>query len=57
VKPAPRTAAATQQEIMQEAIKAGIARPPKQMQNKQAPAATGVVSREREALARLLTSF
>jgi hypothetical protein len=56
-KLAPLAAAAKQQEIMQEAIKAGIAKAPKQALNKQAQPATGIVSRDCEALARLLTSF
>ncbi len=45
------------QDIMQKAIKAGIVKAPKPSQQKAAPAANGVVSRDREALARLLTSF
>ncbi len=45
------------QEIMQKAIKAGIVKAPKALSKKEAPSATGVVSRDREALARLLTSF
>jgi hypothetical protein len=52
-------AARKQQEILQKAIKEGIAKPPKQSPPA-APASspsTGVVSRDREALARLLTSF
>jgi hypothetical protein len=43
-------------EIIQESIKAGIVKPPKQVK-KEKQSATGVVSREREALARLLASF
>lgn len=46
-----------QQEIMQKAIKEGIAKPPKQTAKKEAPSSAGLVSRDREALARLLTSF
>jgi hypothetical protein len=42
---------------MQKAINAGIVKPPKVSIRKEAQAATGVVSRDREALARLLTSF
>jgi hypothetical protein len=44
-------------DIMQKAINAGIVKPPKPSIKKEALAATGVVSRDREALARLLTSF
>ncbi len=46
----------SRQEIMQKAIKAGVVKAPKQ-QHKESPAVNGVVSRDREALARLLTSF
>lgn len=56
VKSAP-LAAAKQQELMQQAIKAGIAKTPKQSSIKHAQPAAGVVSRDREALARLLASF
>lgn len=45
------------QGILQEAIKAGVVKPPKQSMKKEAQSAVGVVSRDREALARLLTSF
>ncbi len=44
-------------EILQSAIKAGIVKPPKPAMKKDMQSATGVVSRDREALARLLTSF
>ncbi len=44
-------------EILQSAIKAGIVKPPKPATKKDIQSATGVVSRDREALARLLTSF
>jgi hypothetical protein len=44
-------------DIMQKAIKAGIVKPPRPSIKKEAQAAAGVVSRDREALARLLTSF
>ena len=49
-------AARKRQEIMQKAIKEGIAKPPRQAHGP-AVSSTGVVSRDREALARLLTSF
>jgi hypothetical protein len=45
------------QDVMRNAIKAGIVKPPKASKKKEAQAAAGVVSRDREALARLLTSF
>jgi len=57
VKPAPLAAAARQQAFMQQSLKAGISKAPKQATNKQTEPAAGVVSRDREALARLLTSF
>jgi hypothetical protein len=58
VRPAPLAAAARQQAFMQQAMKAGItAKAPKQPLNKQSSPAAGIVSRDREALARLLTSF
>jgi hypothetical protein len=44
-------------EIIQEAIKAGIVKPSKPKMKKEVQPATGVVSRDREALARLLASF
>jgi len=44
-------------EILQSAIKAGIVKAPKPTMKKDIQSATGVVSRDREALARLLTSF
>jgi hypothetical protein len=57
VKSAPLAAAARQQAFMQESLKAGTSKAPKQASNKQMQPAAGVVSRDREALARLLTSF
>ncbi len=50
VRPLPKST----QDIMQKAIKAGVVKAPKQHKEGQA---AGVVSRDREALARLLTSF
>jgi hypothetical protein len=50
-------AARKRQEIMQKAIKEGIAKPPKQPPSSSPAPSAGVVSRDREALARLLTSF
>ena len=46
-----------QQDIMQEAIKARIAKPPKQSQSTETQQVTDVVKRDREALARLMSSF
>jgi len=46
-----------QQDIMQEAIKAHIAKPPKQSQSTESQKVTDVVKRDREALARLMSSF
>jgi hypothetical protein len=45
------------QDVMRNAIRAGIVKPSKPSKKKEAQAAAGVVSRDREALARLLTSF
>ena len=45
------------QDIMQKAIKAGIVKPQKPSGKKEAEDDAGVVRRDREALARLLTSF
>ncbi len=56
-KPAPLAEAVKQQEIMQQAIKAGVAKPPKQASAREAQSVTGAISRDREALARLLASF
>lgn len=50
-------AAKKRQEIMQKAVKAGVIKAPKQSSKKESPSLTGVVSRDREALARLFTSF
>jgi len=55
-KSAPLEAAKRRQEITQKAT-TGIAKAPKQTSKKELPSANGVVSRDREALARLLTSF
>ncbi len=47
----------TTKEIIEQAIKAGIVKAPKQPLKKGPQPAAGLVSRDREALARLLTSF
>ncbi len=56
-KSAPLAAAKRRQEITQKAATTGSAKSSKQTTKGESPAATGVVSRDREALARLLTSF
>jgi len=53
----PRAATKRRQEITQKEGTTGIETPPKQTAKKPSFSATGVVSRDREALARLLTSF
>jgi hypothetical protein len=50
-------AAKKRQEIMDKAVKAGIAKPPKQPLARELSTSANVVSRDREVLARLLTSF
>ncbi len=52
-----QTPVAHRQEIMHKEATTGIEKPPKQTIKKKSFSATGVVSRDREALARLLTSF
>jgi hypothetical protein len=55
---APLAAAAKKrQDIMDKAVKAGVTKPPKQPLARELSTSTSVVSRDREALARLLTSF
>ena len=56
------SAAKKRQDILEKAIKAGIAKPPKQslareLSTPSSAASASIVSRDREALARLLTSF
>ena len=50
-------AAETRQAIIQKAVRAGIIKAPKQSTKQEPASPTGVVNRDREALARLLTSF
>jgi hypothetical protein len=60
IRPQPKqqkSAAKQQQEIMQQAIKASIAKSTNKTSSKEAQPIAGVVSRDREALARLLASF
>lgn len=54
---APPAAPKRRQEPVRKAIREGILKTPEQSPKKEAPSPTGVVSRDREALARLLTSF
>jgi len=56
-KAAQPASAKRRQEITQKADTAGIEKTPKQKEKRKSVSATGVVSRDREALARLLTSF
>jgi hypothetical protein len=57
VKASPLAAAKRRQEMQQNAVPTDIEKAPKQTVKKKVFSATGVVSRDREALARLLTSF
>jgi len=52
-----KISARQQQEIMQHAIRSGIAKPPVQDLSAEIKTGAGLVSRDREALARLLASF
>ena len=56
-KAPPVAAPKSRQEIFQQAINSGFVKVPKQAGKKEPQPAAGVVSRDREALARLLTSF
>jgi hypothetical protein len=56
-KDIPPAAPKRRQEIMQKTEVAGIEKSPKPTEKRKKISATGVVSRDREALARLLTSF
>lgn len=53
----PSAAPKARQEIFQQAISSGFVKVPKQTGKKESQPTAGVVSRDREALARLLTSF
>jgi hypothetical protein len=53
----PSIAPKARQEIFQQAINSGFVKVPKQTGKKESQPTAGVVSRDREALARLLTSF
>jgi hypothetical protein len=56
-KASPLAAAKRRQEMQQNAVTTDLEKAPKQTVKKKVFSATGVVSRDREALARLLTSF
>jgi len=56
-KDTPLATAKRRQEIEQKAETAGVEKTPKPTERRKSVSATGVVSRDREALARLLTSF
>jgi hypothetical protein len=56
-KASPLAAAKRRQEMQQNAVPTDLEKAPKQTVKKKVFSATGVVSRDREALARLLTSF
>ncbi|HUI45079.1 MAG TPA: hypothetical protein VL122_03675 [Nitrospirota bacterium] len=56
-KPPPSAAPKSRQEMFQQAISSGFVKVPKQAGKKESQPTAGVVSRDREALARLLTSF
>lgn len=55
---APASAAPERRDdVISEAVKAGVVKPPKQSLKKEMQSASGAVSRDKEALARLLASF
>jgi hypothetical protein len=45
------------EDVIQRAIKAGVVKAPKPQLKKEIHSASGIVSRDKEALARLLSSF
>ena len=55
--PADRPKTAFVNDVMEQAVKAGIVKAPKQLLRKDIRSASGVTSRDKEALARLLASF
>ena len=56
-KTAQRVSAKRSEDIIQRAIKAGVVKAPKPQLNKEIRSTNGIVSRDKEALARLLSSF
>lgn len=56
-KTAQRVSAKRPEDVIQRAIKAGVVKAPKQELNKEIRSTNGIVSRDKEALARLLSSF
>ena len=56
-KTAQRVSAKRSEDVIQQAIKAGVVKAPKQQLNKEIRSTNGIVSRDKEALARLLSSF
>ena len=52
-----QVSAKRQEEIVQQAIRADVVKVPKTQQKKESQSASGIVSRDKEALARLLSSF
>jgi hypothetical protein len=56
-KTAQRVSANRREDVIQRAIKAGVVKAPKQQLNKEIRSTNGIVSRDKEALARLLSSF
>lgn len=56
-EPEPQPAAKRPDELLQQGIRAGVVKPPASQLKKEIRSASGVVGRDREALARLLASF
>jgi hypothetical protein len=56
-KAAQQVSAKLPEDVIQRAIKAGVVKAPKAQLNKEIRSITGIVSRDKEALARLLSSF
>jgi hypothetical protein len=56
-KAAPRVSAKRAEDLIQRAIMAGVVKAPKSQLNKEIRSNNGIVSRDKEALARLLSSF
>ena len=56
-KTAQKVSAKRPEDVIQRAIRAGVVKGPKPQQNKEIRSTNGIVSRDKEALARLLSSF